>query len=139
MSEKSLSLEQAAYLAARANYEAVNAAYEEGEAAFLREAGARAASGEVPAKLYMIDDLEQFERLSAAFERSPRYLADDLTAAAALLQSAEVALIQYAIDICPASIRDTIRQGATKSADVRKELLSLILRLDPSTIRRPAI
>ena len=139
MSEKSLSLEQAAYLAARANYEAVNAAYEEGEAAFLREAGARAASGEVPAKLYMIDDLEQFERLSAAFERSPRYLADDLTTAAALLQSAEEALIQYAIDICPASIRDTIRQGATKSADVRKKLLSLILRLDPSTLRRPAI
>lgn len=71
MSEKSMSLEQAAYLAARANYEAVNAAYEEGEAAFLRESGARTASGEVPTKLYMIDDLEQFERLSAAFERSP--------------------------------------------------------------------
>lgn len=141
MSTKSMSLEQAAYLAAKANYDAVDAGSAQAEADFLRRSGAKTATGEAPARLYMIAELDEFERLCSEFEASPFNLAGDLQIAAQLLTAAEDALIAYALDLAPEPIRAALAEGISRSADTRKKLLDLAFRLDVSTVpkRRAAV
>ena len=141
MATKSLSLEQAAYMAAKANYEAVDAASTQAEADFLRASGAKDASGQTPRRLYMIAELDEFERLCTEFENSPFNLSGDLQIAAQLLTAAEDALIAYALDLAPEPIRAALAEGISRSADTRKKLLDLAFRLDVSTVpkRRAAV
>ena len=141
MATKSLSLEQAAYMAAKANYDTVDAARAQAEADFLRASGAKTAQGKAPTHLYMIAELDEFERLCTEFEGSPFDLSGDLQIAAQLLTAAEDALIAYALDLAPEPIRAALAEGISRSADTRRELLDLAFRLDVSTVpdRRAAI
>ena len=141
MTTKTLSLEQAAYLAALANYDAIDAASAQAEADFLAASGAKDASGQTPARLFMIAELDEFERLCTEFENSPFNLANDLQIAAQLLTAAEEALLAWALDLAPEPIRAVLAKGISDSCATRKKLIDLALRLDVSTVpqRRAAV
>lgn len=51
------------------------------------------------------------------------------------LKEAENALIEYALSIAPAGVRDTLRKGAETMPHIRKSLLDAVFRLDTRTIR----
>lgn len=125
--------QQKAYALARAQEAALADQLRENEAQFIRSQGIANADGSTPDRLYMIDDEDAFNAACALFESSPLNLYAAHSAAEKALTQAEDALIDYALSIVPAAVRDTLQRGRQQDK-IRRQLLDLAFRLDTRTV-----
>lgn len=99
------------------------------EAEFLRS------RGRAETRIYMIDDDETFSRLNAEFAPHAECFGAGCAAAKTALREAESALVEYALSVAPAKIRDTLRSGCKKIV-FREKLIGSIMRLDAAAVPR---
>jgi Tfp pilus assembly protein PilX len=117
------------YMAAKAAFQALEAGMVEKEREFLKE------EGQTETRIYMVEDEADFTRLSEEFASLTKDAWNRLVAAEETLKTAEESLVEYALSIAPAKIRDTLRYGCRK-AMVRDQLIDIALKLDTRTAPR---
>lgn len=127
--------EQKAYALAKAKAQTLFELQEEHEAEFLKGSGYTNEDGEIPERMWMIDDEKEFSRLCAEFDKSPLNLTPQINAAEEDLRKAEDALIDYALSIVPAGPRETLNRNRN-SYSIRKKMLDLAFKLDTRTVRK---
>jgi hypothetical protein len=120
---------QARYATARAAFTAIEDAMRAKEAEFLQS------RGRAETRIYMIDNDETFSRLNAEFAPHAECFDAGCAAAKTALREAEDALVEYALSLAPAKIRDTLRSGCKKIA-FREKIIGSIMRLDAATAPR---
>ncbi len=124
---------QKKYAEAKALKEAIQKTIDETEEALIKELGIVNGDGSVPARIFMIDDEKDFDKVCEEFERQHSDLNDDLNAASDALISAEDALIDWGLSITPAWVQEKL--GAhRKECKIRTKLIDLAFRLDSRTI-----
>lgn len=127
--------EQKAYALAKAKAQTLFELQKEHEAEFLKGSGYTNEDGEIPERMWMIDDENEFKCLCAEFDKSPLNLTSQVNAAEAELRKAEDALIDYALSIIPAGPRDTLNRNRN-SYSIRKKMLDIAFKLDTRTVRK---
>lgn len=124
---------QKKYAEAKALKEAIQKTIDETEEALIKELGIVNGDGSVPARIFMIDDEKDFDKVCEEFERQHSDLNDDLNAASDALISAEDALIDWGLSIAPAWVQEKL--GAhRKEYKIRTKLIDMAFRLDSRTI-----
>ena len=125
--------EQMNYALAKAKLEVIEETEKELEKDFLLKRGYRNSDGEVPSRLWMVDDEDQFEKLSKEFHLQHFDAILDLNVAEKEMKEAEDALIDYGLSIVPKSVSQTLNLHRN-TYSVRKKLLDLTFRLDAKTV-----
>lgn len=123
--------QQRAYAAAERAMKAAEASMAAEEAAFLER------KGRTERNLCEIEDDRAFDALLMEFYEEPPIvaLAEDVEAKREAKRAAEHNLIEYALGIAPAGIRETLRRGAEKQIKIRNELISAAMKLDTATVK----
>lgn len=125
------------------NYAAAKAAlqtYEEMEAdiekKYISENGIQNEGGEIPERLYCIDDEAVFDKANEEISRiiQESGLESKINSARENLKAAEESLIKFALSITPAGIRETIEIGVRENYTTRMKLIDYTFRLDTSTL-----
>ena len=122
--------QQKAYSVAEIKLKAAEAVLKAREKSFLK------LRGRPESCLYEIDDDQTFDALLIEFYEDPEIvnMADDIEAHRTALNTAEDELIEYALSIAPAGLRETLRRGAATRATIRKELIQATMKLDTETV-----
>ena len=131
-----MSNEQITYMAAKALYETEVQEQKRLEKAWLESVGARNEDGTTPASLWSYDGPEEdFDRICTAYEKSVSMQAAAMRVDLALkdLKQTEDKLIDFALSIAPANIRDVL-QANRRKWEVRQKIIDLAFRLDTSTL-----
>lgn len=129
---------QKAYALAKAAYKAAEDEETRVERAFIARHNIKNSDGTTPDYLWKWDAPDdEWDAMNALLdaEEGGQAALDMMDAAKKALVSAEDALIEYAISISPAGIRDTLRRGAKNQLSVREKLIDLAFRLDTRTVR----
>jgi hypothetical protein len=116
------------YMASEAALKEIEAALAEKELKFLQSRGRK------EAHVWAIEEEAIFDLLNVEFSATVKGMAAARTAARLALKDAENALIEYALSLAPAGIRETLRQGARDYLKIRKDLIDTAMRLDTSTV-----
>ena len=128
--------EQIAYMAAKALYETEAQTQKSLEKAWLKSIGAKNEDGTTPDSLWAYDGPEEdFDRIYTAYENSISMQAAAMRVDLALkdLKQAEEKLVDFALSIAPANIRDVL-QANRRKWKVRQKIIDLAFRLDASTL-----
>lgn len=128
--------QQAEYLSAKKEYECLQAQEKEMEKNFILEKGIVNSDGTIPERTYAIDDDELFESVSEEFSKQEEEsgLWSKICIARDNVRETEKALLDYALSIAPAGIRETLRNGAKQNYTIEQKLLETVIRLDTSTV-----
>lgn len=126
------------YAEAKVVAEATARAFRENEAEYIRQIGYRNADGTVPEAIYMVDNDDDFDRLSTGFELSPLNISVEVQRTQQYLTDAENALIDFALTLVPQPQRDTLDRNRN-IVRIRKKLLDCAFRLDVSTLKGGAV
>jgi hypothetical protein len=116
------------YMQSKAALKAVEAVLAERELVFLK------GKGRTEKHIWTIEDEAVFDLLSVEFAATVETLDADYTTARLALKAAESALIEYALSISPAGIRETLRRGSKNQIAIREQLIDIVMRLDTSTV-----
>lgn len=127
--------QQKDYAFALSVYETLLEAGQEREAEYIRREGITNPDGSIPGVLFEIEDADEFDRALEGFTASDLCIDPEIESARKDLRRAEDQLIQYALSISPASIRDTLASGAKTSYSTRSKIIDLAFHLDTSTVR----
>lgn len=127
---------QRAYMLAKAHLQALREQEAEIEKAYIVANGIRNADGTIPERVYCIDDMETFDRVSnvTSAEIEGSGLWADILEAEKALNAAEDAMIAYGLSIAPPSVRDTLERGVKEKYTIRQKVIDLVFRLDVSTV-----
>ena len=82
----------------------------------------------------MIDDENDFLRLSEERDKAPLNQIENVRRAEDVLESAEDALIDYALSIIPSGVANTLN-AHRRDYSTRKKMLEIAFRLDVSTVK----
>ena len=123
--------QQRAYAAAERGLKSAEATMAAAEAAFLER------KGRPERNLCEIEDDRAFDALLTEFYEDPEIVAmeEDVEAKRAVKKAAEQDLIEYALEISPAGIRETLRRGAERQIQIRRKLIAIVMTLDTNTVR----
>lgn len=88
-------------------------------------------------RLYEIEDDKVFDALLIEFFEEPEIvsMSEDIEAKRDKCKAAEEALIEYALEISPPGVRDTLREGAATQVKIRRRLIELVMALNTATVR----
>jgi hypothetical protein len=89
--------------------------------------------GRAEAHIWEIEDETVFDLLNEEFAALTKDVWSDYITARDALKSAEEALIEYALSIAPAKIRETLRRGMRVIA-FRNRLIDDVMLLDTKTV-----
>ena len=128
---------QRAYMLAKANLGALEDIEKEIERKYIADHNITNAGGEVPERIYCIDDESVFDKANSECSDMPESKANfaDILEARELLEQAENALIAYGLSIAPAREREILTRSAETNYTIRRKIIDLVLRLDASTVR----
>lgn len=126
--------QQRNYAIAKAFAEAADKQQMENEKTFLIKSGVKNPDGFIPRAIWQIEDETDFLRLSEEWDNSPLNQINEVKKAAAVLERAEDALIDYALSIIPPGAAETLNKHRRDYA-TRRKLLDLTFRLDTRTIQ----
>jgi hypothetical protein len=115
------------YMVSKAALDAIEAVMAEKELKFLQS------KGRTESHIWAIDDEAVFDLLNVEFCATIEDMDADYEAAQLALKAAKNALIEYALSIAPAGIRETLRWGSKNQAVIREQLIDAIMRFDTST------
>ena len=123
--------QQKAYTTAKAALEAAEEILAEREKSFLEH------RGRPEDRLHEIEDERAFDSLLIEFYEDPEIVAleEDVHAKRDALRASENSLIEYALGLSPAGVRETMRQGAATQIKIRQKLLDLVMKLDTKTVK----
>lgn len=124
---------QKKYAEAKALKEAIQKTIDETEEALIKELGIVNGDGSVPARIFMIDDEKDFDKVCEEFERQHSDLNDELNAANDALRAAEDALIKWGLSVGPSEVRRVLMRHKDEYR-FRVKLIDLAFRLDSRTI-----
>lgn len=124
-------------MVAKACVQEIESRQEEIEKKYIAKNGIVNSDGDVPKRIYCIDNDTVFEKANEECSTLIRAagLEDELNAARAELKTAEDHLIMYGLSLAPTEIRATLEKGVKDHLAVRQKVLDLAFRLDTSTIR----
>jgi hypothetical protein len=116
------------YMVSKAAVKAIETVLAEKELEFLQSKGRK------EAHVWAIEDEAIFDILNVEFSATVEDMKADYTATRLALKAAEKAVIEYALSIAPAKIRETLRQGVKDYSKIGKDLIDTVMRLDTSTV-----
>jgi hypothetical protein len=116
------------YMEAKAALKAIETELAKKELKFLQGKGRK------EAHIWMIEDETIFDLLNVEFSATTEALDTDYTTARQALKTTESALIEYALSLSPAGIRETLRRGSKNQIAIREQLIDVVIRLDTSTV-----
>jgi hypothetical protein len=119
------------YLVSKAAYDTLEAAMAEKELKFLQS------KGRTEDRIWAIEDEAVFDLLNVEFCASIEDMDADCEAARLALEADENSLIEYALSIAPAKIRETLRYGNKNQIKIREQLIDAIIKFNPSTVPAP--
>lgn len=122
--------EQKAYIAAKKDLARAEKIVADREKSFLENRGRH------EDRLFQIDDERAFDSLLIEFYEDPEIVAmeENVHTKRDALKQAEKALIEYALEIVPAGVRETLRKGADAQIKIREKLIDLVVKLDTKTV-----
>lgn len=87
-------------------------------------------------RLWQIEDERAFDALLIEFYEDPEIVAmeEDTHQKRDAMKEAEEALIEYALGISPAGVRETLRKGAATQAKIRRKLVDMVMALNTNTV-----
>lgn len=123
--------QQREYTAAKKALEKAEAALKAEEKVFMQR------KGRTEARMEDIEDDRAFDCLLMEFYEEPEIvaLAEVVEAKRDELRAAENSLIEFALSIAPAGIRETLRKGASTQITIRQKLIETTMKLDTRTVR----
>lgn len=129
--------EQRAYMLAKAHLETLKGIQDDMEGKYIAEQGIKNLNGEIPTRIYCIDDSEVFPRANHEFSELPeaKALWQEILEAEKLLKQAEEQLITYGLSIAPAKQREILARAAETNYTTRTKIIDLVMRLDVATVR----
>lgn len=122
------------YAIAKAAAEAADMQQVENEKQFLTESGIKNSDGSTPTAIWLINDENDFLRLSEAWEKSPLNQIEVVRESWAVLETAEDALIDWALSIIPVGVSKTLN-AHRRDYSTRRKILDLAFNLDISTVK----
>jgi hypothetical protein len=128
--------QQKNYALAKAAFEACKDTIADYERKWIIEQDITNENGSRPTRIYSIENESVFDEMCEKIETEKEYqrlCADEIAAHDALI-IAEDALIDYALSIVPASVKDTLN-AHRKEWKVRDKILSAAFRLDTRTVK----
>ena len=126
--------QQRDYAIAKAMAESAGKHQSENLKQFLIASGVKNSDGSVPTAIWMIDDENDFLRLSEEWDKSPLNQIESVRRAEDILEAAEDALIDYALSIIPSGVANTLN-AHRRDYSTRKKVLEISFRLDVSTVK----
>jgi hypothetical protein len=129
--------EQRTYMLAKAHLETLKGIQDDMERKYIAEQGIKNPNGEIPTRIYCIDDSEVFDRVNKEFGELPeaKALWHEILEAEELLKQAEEQLIIYGLSIAPAKEREILARAAETNYTTRIKIIDLVMRLDVATVR----
>lgn len=106
------------------------------EKRYIIENGITNEGGEIPERVYCIDDMDVFNKANEETGKTIKEsgIEEKINAARKNLESAEENIIKFALSISPIGIRKTLEKGVKENYTIRMKLIDLAFRLDTSTI-----
>ncbi len=106
------------------------------EKRYIIENGITNEGGEIPERVYCIDDMDVFNKANEETGKTIKEsgIEEKINAARKNLESAEENIIKFAFSISPIGIRKTLEKGVKENYTIRMKLIDLAFRLDTSTI-----
>ena len=128
--------EQRTYLLAKAHLETLESIQDDMERKYIVEHGIVNEGGEIPTRIYCIDDDKVFDRANQEFSELPeaKALWQEILEAKELLKQAEEQLISYGLSIVPTKERDILAKAAESNYTTRIKIIDIVLKLDTSTV-----
>lgn len=122
---------------AKAHLETLKGIQDDMERKYIAEQGIKNPNGEIPTRIYRIDDSEVFDRANREFSELPEVKAlwQEILEAEELLKQAEEQLIIYGLSIAPAKEREILAKAAETNYTTRIKIIDLVMRLDVATVR----
>lgn len=124
------------YMMAKAELQTYKEIAIEIEKKYIAENGIRNENGEIPARVYCIDNETVFDKVNEETAKiiQESGLENKINYARNNLKTAEENLLKFALSISPAGIRETLEKGARENYTVRMKLIDLAFKLDVSTL-----
>lgn len=124
------------YMIARATLQTYEEMEAEIEKAYIAENGITNDDGEIPGRVYCIDDEDVFDKANEETAKiiQESGLEEKINSARENLKAAEDSMIKFALSIAPAKIRKTLERGAKENYATRMKLIDYTFRLDASTL-----
>lgn len=106
------------------------------EKRYIIENGITNEGGEIPERVYCIDDMDVFNKANEETGKTIKEsgIEEKINAARKNLESAEENIIKFALSISPIGIRKILEKGVKENYTIRMKLIDLAFRLDTSTI-----
>lgn len=124
------------YMMAKAELQTCEELARDIERAYIAKNKIRNEDGEIPARVYCIDNEAVFNKANEETARiiKENGLEEKINSALENLRAAEENLLKFALSIAPAGIRKTLERGARENYTTRMKLIDYTLRLDVSTV-----
>lgn len=124
------------YMVAKAALQTYEEMVTDIEKKYIAENGIRNENGEIPARVYCIDDENTFNKANEETAKIIHKIGirEKVSDAREILKSAEEDVIKFALSIAPTGIRKTLERGARENYKIRTELINTTLKLDVSTL-----
>lgn len=124
------------YMVAKATLQTYEDMAADIEKKYIAEKGIRNENGEIPERVYCIDDERVFDKANEETAKIIREsgLEEKINSARENLKVAEDNMIKFALSIAPAKIRKTLERGAKENYTTRMKLIDYAFRLDVSTL-----
>lgn len=106
------------------------------EKKYISENGIKNEDGEVPARVYCIDNEAVFDKANEDTVKiiQESGLEEKINSARENLKNAEENMIKFALSIAPDGIRKTLEKGVRENYTTRMKLIDYAFRLDVSTL-----
>lgn len=124
------------YMIAKATLQTYEEMESEIEKAYTAENGITNDGGEIPGRVYCIDDEGVFDKANEETAKIIQEigLEEKINSARENLKVAEDSMIKFALSIAPAKIRKTLERGAKENYTIRMKLIDYTFHLDASTL-----
>lgn len=124
------------YMVAKATLQTYEEMEADIEKKYIVENGIKNEDGEVPARVYCIDDESVFDKANEETAKiiQESGLEEKINSAKENLKTAEDNMIKFALLIAPSKIRETLESGARENYTTRMKLIDCAFRLDVSTL-----
>lgn len=130
-----MNIVQKNYMIAKAKLQTFEEMAADIERAYIAKNKIRNEDGEIPARVYCIDNEFVFDKANEETAKiiKENGLEEKINSAQENLKDAEENLLKFALSIAPAGIRKTLERGAKKNYTTRMKLIDYAFRLDVST------
>jgi hypothetical protein len=128
---------QLEYLMAKRHLEKLEKKEKEIDRQYIQEHGIINSDGEIPRRIYCIDDESVFKEANKATAKimEDNGLWNKIVAARSALKVSEAQLVKYALSIIPKEQSEILSEAAKINYTVQLKIIETVMKLDTTTIR----